>query len=139
MRKSIWFALAVMLAAALACTSTGGSAVGSGESCDRSGNAGTCKGSYSKLSGVYSKTVKANGVHTNDSVPVEITVSVENGTVRVSAKAPDGTLASADAKPGASATVSGQATGALDEFTVTFEAVGGDATGVTYTIAYQIP
>ena len=137
MNKWIWLALAAILAAALACTSSGGSAVGSGESCDRSGNAGTCKGSYSKLSGAYSKTVKADLVHAN--VPVDITVSVESGTVRVSAKAPDGTVSSAEANPGTPATLSGKATGALGQFTVTFEAVGGDATGVTYTIAYQIP
>jgi hypothetical protein len=139
MKKQIWLALAALLAAALACTSSSGSAVGSGESCDRNGNAGTCKGSYSKLSGAYSKTVKADPVHANDAVPVDITVSVESGTVRVSAKAPDGTVASAEANPGTPATLSGNATGALGQFTVTFEAVGGDATGVTYTIAYQIP
>ena len=139
MKKQIWLALAALLAAALACSSSSGSAVGSGESCDRNGNAGTCKGSYSKLSGAYSKTVKADLVHANDAVPVDITFSVESGTVRISAKAPDGTVTSAEATPGTPATLSGNATGALGQFTVTFEAVGGDATGVTYTIAYQIP
>jgi len=139
MKKQIWLALAALLAAALACSSSSGSAVGSGESCDRNGNAGTCKGSYSKLSGAYSKTVKADLVHANDAVPVDITFSVESGTVRISAKAPDGTVTSAEATPGTPATLYGNATGALGQFTVTFEAVGGDATGVTYTIAYQIP
>jgi hypothetical protein len=143
MRTRIWIAWAVMLAVGLACasssSSTSGSAIGGSESCNRSGDAGTCTGSYSKISGTYTKTVKVDRIHVNDAVPVDITVAVESGTLRASAKAPDSTLAAADATPGNPATVSGMATGGLNQFTVTFEAVGGEAAGVTYTIAYQMP
>ena len=139
MRKWAWLALAAVLAAGLACESSGGSAIGGSESCNRSGSTGRCEGSYSKLSGTYGKTIEADGVGSNDAIPVEITVSAEGGTVRVSVKDPDGTVASAEATPGNPATLSGTAAGSLDQFTVTFTAVDGDATGVTYIIAYEIP
>ncbi len=143
MSKRIYLAAAIILAVAIACESTGsstsGSAVGGSESCNRTGNSGTCTGSFSKVSGTFAKTVKVDRIHVNDAVPVDVTVSVEGGTLRASVKSPDGTLASAEATPGNPAKFSGTATGGLDQFTVTFEAVGGEATGVAYTIAYQMP
>ena len=139
MRNPVWLVLVVLLVAVLACESSGGSAVGGSESCNRSGNTGTCEGTFSKLSGTYTKKIEAQYARTNDEVPVEISVTVEQGTVRVSVTAPDGTVASADSTSGSPASLSGTSTGNNDEFPVTFEAVGGDATGVSYSINYEVP
>lgn len=139
MRKSILLAVVALIVAALACEGTSGSAIGGGESCHRSGNNGTCDGTFSKLSGTYTKKIKADNVHVTDAIPVDVTVTVGSGTVRVSVKAPDGTVTSAEAKPGNSASLSGNSTGASDEFPVTFEAVGGDATDVSWSISYTVP
>ncbi len=140
MKRQIWVGIVVLVLAALACGSgTSGSAIGSGESCNRTGNSGTCTGTFSKVSGTYTKQVKVDRLHVNDKVQVQVTASVESGTLRVSIKAPDGTVSSADATPGNPATVSGTAAGANEQFPVAFEAVGGDVSGVSYTIGYQAP
>ncbi len=139
MRNPVWLVPAVLLVAVLACEGSSGSAIGGSQSCNRSGNTGTCAGTFSTLSGTYTKKFEAQYARTNDEVPVEISVTVEQGTVRVSVKAPDGTIASADAAPGSPASLSGISTGNNDEFPVTFEAVGGDATGVSYSINYEVP
>ncbi len=141
MRNPVWLVLVVLLVAVLACesSSSSGSAVGGSQSCNRSGNTGTCAGTFSTLSGTYTKKFEAQYARTNDEVPVEISVTVEQGTVRVSVKAPDGTVATADATPGSPASLSGISTGNNDEFPVTFEAVGGDVTGVSYSINYEVP
>ena len=139
MKNPVWLVLIVLLVAILACEGSSGSAVGGSQSCNRSGNTGTCAGTFSTLSGTYTKKIEAQYARTNDEVPVEISVTVEQGTVRVSVTAPDGTVASADATPGSPASLSGTSTGNNDEFPVTFEAVGGDATGVSYSISYEVP
>ena len=139
MRNPVWLVLVVLVGAILACEGTSGSAIGGSQSCNRSGNTGTCAGTFSTLSGTFTKKFEAQYARTNDEVPVEISVTVEQGTVRVSVTAPDGTAASADSTPGSPANLSGISTGNNDEFPVTFEAVGGDATGVSYSINYEVP
>ena len=139
MRKAILLVLTALIVAALACEGTSGSAIGGSESCNRSGNSGTCDGTFSKLSGAYTKKIEADNVHVNDVIPVDVTVTVGSGTVRVSVKGPDGTVTSAEAKPGSSASLSGNSTGGVDEFPVTFEAVGGDATDVSWSVSYTVP
>lgn len=140
MKTRIWVGISLLLIAALACGSgTSGSAVGGNESCNRSGNSGSCTGTYSTISGTYTKNVKVDRLHVNDAVQVVVTASVTGGTLKVSVKQPDGLISSAEATPGQPLNFSGTAIGALDQFPVTFEAVGGDATGVQYTINYQVP
>ncbi len=140
MQTRIWVGLCLLVVAALACASgTSGSAVGSGESCNRTGNSGTCTGTFSKVSGTYTKNIEVDRLHVNDPVNVEITASVEAGTLRVSVKAPDGTVSSSEATPGSPAKVSGTAVGGNGQFAVAFEAVGGDISGVSYSITYQAP
>jgi hypothetical protein len=132
--------LAVLAAVAIACGSgTSGSVLGSGETCYKTGSSGVCEGTYSKLSGTYGAEIEDDDAIAGDEVAVTVEFSVETGTVRVSLKSPDGDVQSAEAGPGESATVAGVAEGTMDGFNVTFEAVGGEAGGVSYRISYQIP
>ena len=133
-------ALALIAALLIACQGgTSGSVVGSSERCSHNPASGTCEGSYRKLSGTYSKNVENDRIFIGMDIPVEVRVTVEGGAVRVSVESPDGEVTSATAEPGQPATLTGVAKGAGGRFIVRFEAVEGQATGVSYEIAYQIP
>lgn len=133
-------ALVVLLGTALACAGgTSGGVVGSGERCSQTGGGGACEGMFNKLSGTYGMDIEDDNVFSGDAVQVQAEVSVESGTVRVSVESPDGEIASAEAAPGRAATLVGVAEADMEGFEVTFEAVDGDASGVTYRISYQIP
>ncbi len=116
---------------------TSGSVSGSGQSCTSNGSGGVCEGSYAKLSGTYSEDIEVSGV--TDEVLVDVTASVDEGSVRVYLVDPDGNKTGAVAKPGAPVSVSGSAEVSLDAFSVYFEAVDGKAAGVKYNIQYTYP
>jgi hypothetical protein len=141
-RNKRWtlFALVLALVLATACEGgTSGSVVGSRQSCNYRMGSGTCKGSYRKLSGTYSEDIENDGIYASDAIQVRVEVSVESGVVRVSIKSPDGEVLSVDASPAQPATLTGIAGGFSEEFRVQFQAVDGEAAGVSYDIAYQVP
>jgi hypothetical protein len=131
-------AILMLILSALACESTG-STVGSHRACRSTIGSGQCEGSRKKLSGTVTEDIENDRISSFDTIPVEITVSVESGAVRVSCKDPDGETPSAQASPGSPAALSADCEGDFDELEVTFEALDGDATGVSYTINYQVP
>jgi len=128
----------MLILSALACESTG-STIGSHRACRSTKNSGQCEGSWKKLSGTVTESIENDRISSFDTIPVESTVSVESGTVRVSWKDPDGETRSAQASPGSPATLSADCEGDFDELEVTVEALDGDATGASYTINYQVP
>jgi len=137
-QKMVGLVLVMLILSALACESTG-STVGSRQTCRYANGSGQCEGSWKKLSGTVTEDIENDDIGSSDTIPVEISVSVESGTVWVSCKDPDGETRSAQASPGSPATLSGNCEGSFDEFEVSFEALDGDATGVSYTINYQVP
>lgn len=142
MRKRVWLVLFLVLLIVLstACEGgTSGSVVGSRESCSSRGGSGTCKGSWRKLSGTYGQDIEDEWISGGEAITVKAQVSVESGTVRVSVESPDDQVSSVDVAPGKPATLVGIAEGAFEEFEVRFEAVEGEATGISYEIAYQLP
>jgi hypothetical protein len=140
MKRAIWTLLVVALILALvACEGgTSGSVVGSSSSCRQGGSGGTCQGRYRTLRGSYGEDIEHEGMSSSDTVKVQVDVTVETGNVLVSIETPDGEHPSVTAAPGAPATLVGLATGEMDGFGVRFEAVDGEASGVSYTVAYEL-
>jgi hypothetical protein len=131
-------ALAVTLVLCAACEGgTRGSVSGSRQRCSSSFRKGQCSGSFKKLSGTYSLDVENDSVVSK--VEVEVQASVQVGALKVYVKTPDDEIVSVDVPAGGSASLSGLAKGEWDGFRVYFEAVEGEAEGVTYEIAYQVP
>ena len=145
MRKRMWMikyaVLLAILAIGVLCAAceggTSGSVSGSSQRCSQTYGSGQCSGSFKKLSGTYSLNVENDSVVS--SAEVEVKAAVESGSLKVYIKTPDDEITSVDVPAGGSATLSGVAKGTWDGFTVYFEAVDGQAQGVTYEITYQIP
>jgi len=137
-RYTILFVVLVALVLAAACEGgTSGSVSGSRQSCSTRGSAGQCSGSFKKLSGTYSLDVENERVVSK--AEVEVLASVETGALKVYLKTPEDEINSIDVPAGGSATLSGVVKGEWDGFRVYFEAIEGQAEGVTYEIAYQVP
>ena len=132
--------LVILIAVLVGCEGgTSGSVMGSRSSCSSGIRGGSCKGSYRKLTGTYSEDVETTRTGFQ-SVVADVTVSVDEGAVRVYLKAPDGTETSAEARPGSPAAISGPAdASSYDGFRVYFEALDGTAQGVSYTIEFTYP
>lgn len=145
MRKRMWmiryavlFAIVAIGILCAACESgTSGSVSGSSQRCSHKFHSGQCSGSFKKLSGTYSLDVENDSVVS--SAEVEVKAAVESGALKVYIKTPEDETTSVDVPAGGSATLRGVAKGEWDGFTVYFEAVEGQAQGVTYEIAYQVP
>jgi hypothetical protein len=139
MKRTIWISLALALILILvACEGgTSGSVLGSSSSCRQGAGGGSCEGRYRTLRGSYGEDVEIEGLSSSDAVQVDVEVSVEEGNVRVSIETPDGERPSVDAAPGQPARLLGVATGEMDGFEVRFEAVDGEASGISYTILYE--
>jgi hypothetical protein len=140
MRKGIWALLTLALIVVLvACEGgTSGSVIGSSSSCRQGGGGGTCEGRYRTLRGSYGEDIEDESVDSGDSVQVKVDVSVESGRVSVSVETPDGERAGATAEPGQPASLIALAAGEWEGFEVRFEAVEGEAGGVSYTILYEL-
>jgi hypothetical protein len=139
-RVGLFLAMILVLVLSAACEGgTSGSVSGSSERCSSGGSGGTCSGKWKRLTGTYSKDVENDSIFSGDAIAVEVQVSVEAGTVRVSLEDPDGEVTSVDVAPGGTETLAGFAKGDFDAFDVRFQAVDGEATGVSWEIAYQIP
>jgi hypothetical protein len=138
LKHSILFAFLAILVLCAACEGgTHGSVTGSRQRCSSKFRQGRCSGSFKKLSGTYSVDVE------NDSVvskaEVEVLAAVESGPLKVYVKTPDDETKSVNILSGKSATLSGLVKGEWDGFRVYFEAVEGEAEGVTYEITYHVP
>jgi hypothetical protein len=140
MKRGIWTLPALILVLVLvACEGgTSGSVIGSSSSCRQGGGSGTCQGRYRTLRGTYGEDIEDESISSFDEVQVKVDVSVEGGSVRVSIETRDGERPGALAEPGQPATLIGLATGEMDGFEVRFEAVDGEASGVSYTILYEL-
>jgi hypothetical protein len=137
-RYATLLALLALLVLGTACEGgTSGSVSGSRQRCSSSGKAGQCSGSFTKLSGTYSLDVENERVVSQ--AEVEVQAAVESGALRVYVKTPDDETQSVEVPAGGSATLRGLAKGEWDGFRVYFEAVEGEAEGVTYEIMYQAP
>ncbi|MFN2229712.1 MAG: hypothetical protein ACK2VA_08080 [Anaerolineae bacterium] len=140
MKRALWTLLLVSLILALvACEGgTSGSVIGSSESCSQRGDSGSCKGRYRTLRGSYGADIEHEGMSSFDTVKVQVEVTVESGNVSVSIETPDGEHPSVTVAPGSPGTLVGLATGETDGFEVRFEAVDGEASGVSYTVVYEV-
>ena len=139
MKRIAWAIVFLVLALTLlpACEGgTSGSVIGSSMSCSEKGNSGRCTGKYRTLRGTYTAGIENESIGTGDAVPVQVSVSVESGAVAVSVETVDGDRAGTTAQPGAPATLSAVAAGDWEEVEVRFEAVDGEANGVTFEIVY---
>ena len=140
MKKLLPLFLILLLALSIAgCEGgTSGSVSGSSQSCSTDSSGGTCQGKFSKLSGTFSEDIPMS--YAASAVQVEVTASVDEGSVRVYLIDPDGEhVGNKIAKPNAPVTVSGLAEGYTDTFRVYFEAVDGSAKGVRYNLTYAFP
>jgi len=139
MKRAMWTFLILSLILVLAACEggTSGSVLGSSSSCRQGGGGGSCEGRYRTLRGSYGEDVEIEGLSSFDAVQVDVEVSVEEGNVRVSIETPDGERPGVDAAPGQPARLLGVATGEMDGFEVRFEAVDGEASGISYTILYE--
>jgi hypothetical protein len=115
---------------------TSGSVIGSSSSCRESGNTGQCTGKYRTLRGSYGFGIENENLDSGDVLQVEVSVSVEAGAVTASVETADGTRAGVTAEPGAPATLSALAAADWEELEVRFEAVDGEASGITFEIVY---
>ncbi|MGD8552922.1 MAG: hypothetical protein PVH60_04580 [Anaerolineales bacterium] len=115
---------------------TSGSVVGGRENCRINGGVGYCEGRFNRLNGTYGMDIEDDYIFGGDDVDVTVEAAVESGTVRISVESPAGDVSSIEVGPGSSGTLIGIAEGEFDGFEVTFEAVGGEATGVEYRIDY---
>lgn len=143
MKPRLYLMLVIVLLVAMACEG-GGSVRGHRESCRASGDTGRCEGSFNKLSGTYAQRMEANLYRPGDAVFIEANVSVESGAIRISVEAPDGTVTSMEVGPGASSSLSGLSTAesGMDvdaEIPISYEALDGEATGVSYTVDFRRP
>jgi hypothetical protein len=130
--------LTVMLTCLAACAGgTSGSIVGGRENCRINGGVGFCEGRFNRLNGTYGKDIEDDFIFGGDEVAVTVEAAVESGTVRISVESPSSEVTSIEVSPGSPGTLIGIAEGEFDGFEVTFEAVGGEATGVEYRIDYQ--
>lgn len=139
MRNSIVFLWLLVAGVVLtACAGgTSGSIVGGRESCRINGGVGYCEGRFNRLNGIYGKDIEDDFIFGGDQVEVTVDASVESGSVRVSVEAPNGSVSSLDVTPDSPGTLVGIAEGQFDGFEVTFEAIGGEASGIEYRIDYQ--
>jgi hypothetical protein len=139
-RVGLVLMMVLVLVLTVACEGgTSGSVSGSSERCSHKVSGGTCSGKFKRLRGTYTKNVESERIFSGSAIPVEVKASVESGTLRVYVEDPDGEVTSVDVAPGGTGTLVGFAKGEFDEFDVKFEAVGEEATGVSWEIVYQIP
>ncbi len=135
MKKTLIVLLVLVTLIISACEGgTSGSVSGSSQSCSTDNNGGICQGHFKKLSGTFSEDIPIT--RSVDEIHVAVDTSVDSGTVRVYLVAPDGTKTEAIVKPNEPASVSGIAEESFDTFRVYFEAMDGQAEGVTYKLSF---
>jgi hypothetical protein len=138
-RRRHWIPILLLTALLASCAGgTSGSVLGSRESCFIKAGSGICEGTFSTLKGTYGKDIEDEAIFSSDAIDVEVQASVESGPVRISVESPDGKVTFIEILSGNSGTLIGVASGEFDGFEVVFEALDGEATGITYQITYQV-
>ncbi len=134
-----WLPILLLTALLASCAGgTSGSVLGSRESCRIGAGSGSCEGTFSALKGTYGKDIEDEAIFSGDAIDVEVQTSVETGPVRISVESPSGEVTFIEISSGNSGTLIGVASGEFDGFEVVFEALEGEATGITYQITYQV-
>ena len=140
MKKYFSILLLMLLAVSVgACTGEGisGSAHGSSQRYHVSDEEGSAEGSYDKIKGTYLAEFEIS-IFNDDVVTVNISASVEVGRLRVYLKDTDDSIVDVYIEPGQSGTLTGQAAVHFDEtFRIYFEAVDGEAEGISYTMDFD--
>lgn len=140
MKKYFPIHLLMLVALSLsACTGEGisGTASGSSQKYHVSDEEGSAEGGYNKIMGTYPAEFEISIIN-DDVVTVEISASVEVGRLRVYLKDPDGAIVDVYIEPGQSGILTGQAAVHFDEtFRIYFEAVDGEAHGISYTMNFH--
>lgn len=139
-RKSLTILCVILLPLlSSACSGgTSGSVRNASQSCRTLGGSGSCDGHLGRLSGTYGIDVEDEGISPSDLILVEINVSVELGSVRVSLKGTDGDETSTEVNPGVSQQISGFAQGEFEGFEIVLEALSESVEGLTYSLSYAI-
>ena len=138
-RQRYWILFLLLTALLTSCAGgTSGSVLGSKESCFINAGSGICEGTFSTLKGTYGKDIEDEAIFSGDAIDVEVQASVESGPVRISVESPSGEVTFIEISSGNSGSLIGVASGEFDGFEVVFEALEGEATGVTYQITYQV-
>lgn len=117
---------------------TSGSVRNSSQTCRTLGGSGSCEGRLGRLSGTYGIDIEDEGISPGDKVRVDLVISVEAGSVRVSINDPDEGISSVDVNPGVAVQLTGFTQGEFDGFEVGFQALSEFAEGVTYSLSYAI-
>jgi hypothetical protein len=117
---------------------TSGSVRNSSQTCRALGGSGGCDGRIGRLSGTYGIDIEDEGISPGDQVWVELVISVEVGSVRVSIEDPDGGVNSVDVDPSAPVQLTGSTQGEFDGFGFGFQALDEFAEGITYSLTYAI-
>jgi len=138
-RRRHWLPILLLTTLLASCAGgTSGSVLGSRESCFINAGSGICEGTFSTLKGTYGKDIEDEAIFSGDAIDVEVQTSVESGPVRISVQSPSGEATFIEISSGNSGTLIGVASGEFDGFEVVFEALNGEATGITYQITYQV-
>jgi hypothetical protein len=116
---------------------TSGSVRNSSLTCRNLSGHGDCDGRIGRLSGTYSIDIEDDGISPSDQVWVELSVSVDAGSMRVFMEKPDGEETSVEIDPGGPANITGVTQGEFDGFEIGFQSLGEYAEGITYTLSYS--
>jgi len=146
-RKKIWL-IPVLVWLVISLTSCGmtsstnynglkGSAQLGGGGCKGGSRQGECSGVLNKLNGTFYKSIDIESLQTNEpDLVLEAVVSVGSGTVIVYVYDSAGQQHAVEVKAGETASLVGMASAMSNDFMVFFEAVGGEADQVKYTVRY---
>lgn len=81
--------------------------------------------------------IEDEGIFSGDPVDVELTASVESGVAVISVEDPDGKMYSVEIEPGGLGMLVGVSSGEFDGFEINFQAVDGQAEGLSYELTYR--
>lgn len=117
---------------------TSGSVRNSSQSCHNLGGYGDCEGRIGKLSGTYSIDIEDEGISPGDEVVVELSISLELGSLQASILNPEGDETSVEVEPGIPANFTGVTQGDFDGFEISIRALSESAEGINYSLRYFI-
>lgn len=117
---------------------TSGSVISSSQSCHNLGGYGDCEGRIGRLSGSYSIDVEDEGISPGDEIVVELTISVEEGSLVVTLPGVDGADTTIEVGSGETASGTGILGGDFDGFEFNLRAPGDPVSGIGYSLRYFI-
>ncbi len=137
-RRLIFFFVTTVMMLSACEGATSGSVRNSSQTCHNLGGYGDCEGRMGRLSGTYSIDIEDEGISPGDDVIVELSLSVEVGSVIASMQDRDGQETSVLVEPGVPGNLTGVVGGDFDGFEVVFRAPGESAEGINYALRYFI-